>query len=244
MATSQNGWPASPNKESIDIGTPKVPDTDVDFPQGVKNGDVTTVLMYVASQFHHNVEPLHDGWCWGYFYRVIEGSSTLSNHSSGTAIDLNAPDHPMGRRGTFSSAQVMQIRRILKTCGGVVRWGGDYSSRPDEMHFEIVGTPQAVSRLAVTLRSLVPPTPPTTHLVQKGDTGTEVEHYQHFLRETFPAYRTEVTVKQGELITVDGDFGDQTEAWVKEFQKRTSLDQDGIIGPLTHQKMKEYGYQY
>jgi peptidoglycan hydrolase-like protein with peptidoglycan-binding domain len=236
---SQNGWPA--NRDPKVIGVVLFGVAGVTFPQGVKDGDVKTVLGYVAHQFHNTVEPLHAGWCWGYDYRPIDGYTTLSNHSSGTAIDINAPDHPMGKSGTFNAEQVAAIGKILAFCGGVVRWGGNYSGRKDEMHFEIVGTPQAVARLAVKIGT---PAPQPTHLVQKGDTGLEVTHYQQFLHDEFPAYRDAVTVMTGEVIKVDGDFGDQTEAWVKEFQKRTDLDQDGIIGPKTHDKMKEYGYKY
>lgn len=90
------------------------------------------------------------------------------------------------------------------------------------------------------------PTPPqsSSHVVQKGDKGTEVTHIQTFFRDVFPAYRWTVTVKRGQLIGVDGDFGDQTEAWVKLFQKKTMLKQDGIVGPITAAKMKRYGYKY
>jgi peptidoglycan hydrolase-like protein with peptidoglycan-binding domain len=246
MTTSQNGWPASPDKAALGIVNPTVPNTNVKFPQGVLAGDVATVLMYVASQFHHNVEPLVAGSCWGYYYKKIEDSNTISNHASGTAIDINAESHPMGRSGTFRPAQVVQIRKILSFCGGVVRWGGDYTGRKDEMHWEINTNAAAVSRLAQRIKLATPdPQPPVqVHTVQKGDKGTEVEHIQQFLHDEFPAYRNDVDVKRGELITVDGDFGDQTEAWVKEFQNRTSLDVDGIVGPKTFAKMREYGYKY
>jgi hypothetical protein len=162
MANSQNGWPASSSKGAIGIIDAKVPGTNVNFPQGVKGGDVATVLMYVAEQFHKTVEPLRDGWCWGFHYKQIEGSTTLSNHASGTAIDLNAPEHPMGKSNTFDSKQVSAIRKILSYCGGVVRWGGDYKQRPDEMHFEINDDAAAVKKLADKIRNDKKiPKPPT-----------------------------------------------------------------------------------
>lgn len=153
MTVSQNGWNAGPKTE-INIVSPKVPGTNVDFPQGVLAGDVETVLMYVAAEFHRTVEPLRDGWCWGYFYKNIEGSKELSNHASGTAIDLNAPEHPMGVANTFSSAQVAAIRKILTFLEGVVRWGGDYSGRKDDMHFEINKGASEVARVARKIRAL------------------------------------------------------------------------------------------
>jgi hypothetical protein len=150
MTTSRNGWTASDNPSAIGVVKPTV--AGVDFPNGVRGGDVATVLMYVAGQFHRTVESLHDGWCWGYYYKKIEGSGDISNHASGTAIDLNAPNHVMGKSGTFNAAQRTAIRNILHTCEGVVRWGGDYTGRKDEMHFEIVGTQEEVARVAERLR--------------------------------------------------------------------------------------------
>jgi len=157
VTTSQNGWPASANRAAIGIVTPKL-SNGVDFPNGVKGGDVETVLMYVASEFNRTVEQLRDGWCWGYAYKTIEGSNTLSNHSSGTAIDLNAPNHPMGKSDTFNATQREAIRRILNYCEGVVRWGGNYSGRKDDMHFEISANAASVARVAAKIKG--PQAPP------------------------------------------------------------------------------------
>lgn len=150
MTNSQNGWPASSNKAQINIVDANV--YGVHFPGGVRGGDVEHVLMYVAQKFHETVEALHSGWCWGYYYKQISGSNSLSNHASGTAIDLNAPNHPMGKSGTFNATQKAAILKILAACEGVVRWGGNYTGRKDEMHFEIVGNAQATARVAAKLR--------------------------------------------------------------------------------------------
>lgn len=180
MTTSQNGWTASSDKASLGIVSPKVPGTVVDFPQGVRGGDVETVLMYVAEQFHKTVEPLKDGECWGYLYRAISGSASLSNHASGTAIDLNAHAHPMGSANTFTAAKVAAIRAILAFCEGVVRWGGDFSGRKDDMHFEIDKGAADVARVAKKIRALgappapKPPTkPPVEKLTVDGDLGAK-----------------------------------------------------------------------
>ena len=147
MVNSQNGWPASSNRAAI--GTdPNFNVAGVTFPGGVKSGAVTVVLGYVAQQFHSRVESLVKGWCWGWSYRDIRGSNTTSNHGSASAIDCNAPNHPLGVRGTFSAAQVRTIHQILNEVDNVVRWGGDYSGRVDEMHFEINASAAAVQRVA------------------------------------------------------------------------------------------------
>src|SRR5690606_41887003 len=55
--------------------------------------------------------------------------------------------------GTFSTAQVPAGRQILSVCEGVVRWGGDYKSRADEMHFEINAGAAAGRGMADTIRN-------------------------------------------------------------------------------------------
>lgn len=147
MPTSQNGWPASSDKASIGVNSGFAP-CGVTFPGGCKGGDVETVLGYLATQFHLRVEPLVPGWNWGYTYKEISGSSTLSNHASATALDTNAPDHGYGGSGTFTSAQVSAIRAILAEVSPAVRWGGDYSGTKDEMHWEINANSSTVADVA------------------------------------------------------------------------------------------------
>jgi D-alanyl-D-alanine carboxypeptidase-like protein len=64
----------------------------------------------------------------------------LSNHASGTAVDLNADRHPLGTSPskTFNKDQIAEIHKILAETGHLVRWGGDYTGRQDPMHFEIL----------------------------------------------------------------------------------------------------------
>jgi len=159
MSTSYNGWPASPDKNEINI----VPFGDkygLPFPGGVRGGDVAIVLGYVAVQLHERVEPCVAGWDWGYNYRAnVNNPATLSCHSSGTAIDYNAPNHPNGAKGTFTSAQVAVIRDILVEVGGAVQWGGDYTGTTDEMHFEIIVDADYLHSVAITLPTPDGPAP-------------------------------------------------------------------------------------
>lgn len=223
MATAQNGWPASANRATIGVD-PDFAVAGVKFPGGVKSGDVATVLGYVAAQFHNRVEPLISGWCWGWAYRDVVGGSSLSNHSAGCAIDVNAPNHPLGKKGTFSAAQEGEIRRILNECHGVIRWGGTYSGRVDEMHFEVVGNVAAVANAARTLGGTSTPAPaPTPTLLQRGSRGEPVERLQRVLNAWYPWIN----------LTEDGIYGPATEAAVRELQRRAGIGVDGIAGPKT-----------
>lgn len=68
---------------------------------------------------------------------------------------------------------------------------------------------------------------------------------QKGMRKLFPAYRWRVKVKRGQLITADGYDGPQTEAWVKEFQRRERLPQTGDYGwgSPTAWRLKGYGIE-
>lgn len=85
--------------------------------------------------------------------------------------------------------------------------------------------------------------PSPSNLLRYGDRGDAVRKVQDFLRHNFPAYKDSVSWLHGQLIGVDGVFGHQTEAWVREFQRRTGILADGIVGPQTRGKMRNYGFR-
>lgn len=150
MAISQNSWTVIfENGPALDYCPPII--------GKVRAGDVKEVFAYLLREFDQNVEDVQEGRDdWGWAVRPVRGqTSGYSNHASATAIDINAIQHGRGKRGTFSAAQVREIRKILAYLEGVVRWGGDYPanlSLPDEMHFEINAGAAAVKRVADKIR--------------------------------------------------------------------------------------------
>ena len=146
---SQNGWPASANQRKIGIKVFKVPGTKRKMRL---QKDAGVILAAFAAEFHAQVEPIDEGQFddWAYAYREVRGSdSDLSNHSSGTAIDLNATKHPLGAENTFTKQQVKNIRFLTNKYG--LRWGGDYKTRKDEMHWEIIETPDEVKQRIIDM---------------------------------------------------------------------------------------------
>lgn len=150
MSTSQNGWPAL-------VSTSRLLYT-WNLPGGtrlrLRNGSAGFLLCHLALWFDQKVEDLEEPVLddWGYAYRPVRGyTSTLSNHASGTAMDLNATDHPLGVDHTFTAAEVSAIHERLKLYRGAIRWGGDYSGRKDLMHFEINATLPACEKVAKRL---------------------------------------------------------------------------------------------
>lgn len=149
VARSQNGFPAN----VVDMTRVyEIPKTDRYI--RLRKGPTGFMLAHFATWFDKKIEKVDQGvWDeWGYAERPIRGSEETSNHASGTAMDLNATKHPMGVRGTFTPKQTAMIRRRLKLYRGCIRWGGDYSNRADEMHFEINKPFEAVRRRWKVLR--------------------------------------------------------------------------------------------
>ena len=247
MAVSQNGWSA--NDVSLT--------TSISVPGGklrVRKGGVAVIMQFIAEQFHSKVEPLKWPGNWGYAERPIRGGSSLSNHASGTAIDLNAPAHWLGARGTFTSRQVKEIRKILAACEGTIRWGGDYKSRADEMHFEIVKGSSEVNRVAKKLRgklqgSSIPA------IEGGGSGGSSGNKYGDPKKKYTVGSRvmklysagTDVTWLQKKLKAlkrytggeVDGYYGPAVKSAVKHYQESRGLSADGIAGKNTIQALKE-----
>jgi hypothetical protein len=148
---SANGWTASKVRAEIGIESFPIPGTKVKLACAKA---VAPLLVGFATEFHELIEPIDEGTLddWGYAYRDVRGSTTtLSNHSSGTAIDLNATQHPLGKAGTFPAEKVPMIRALAKKYG--LLWGGDYRNRKDEMHFEVILTPAKAAALIKKLEN-------------------------------------------------------------------------------------------
>lgn len=139
---SSNGWPASKDPAVIGVKSYPIPGTSIKIRLAEK---VAPLLVALAAEWHKLIEPIDAGTLdtWGFAFRPIRGQTeTLSNHSSGTAIDFSANAHPLGQRNTFNNEQEVIIRQIVAKYG--CKWGGDYKNRADEMHVEINLTPKEV----------------------------------------------------------------------------------------------------
>lgn len=238
---SQNGWSA--NDRTL-IASYSVPGTTRKF--AVRKGDVSVVLIDVAAWIHANIEPIDTGTFddWGYAERVVRGSqSVVSNHASGTAIDINALQHVMGVRGSWG-ANAAKIRARLKSYDGVIRWGEDYTGRPDGMHFEVNAGSAAVAKVANKIRhgELGDGTAPTSGVYCRYKDRTDnVLNLQRFMISTFPSYNPYLAT---------GYYGDATTRGVLEFQRRTGVtNADGsapdgkTVGERTLLKLREHGFK-
>lgn len=161
MSQSVNGWNVLQPGSSLLHRWP-VPEWDDDKPDRgftLRRGSVGFLLVHLATWFHDEIERLDTGtWDeWGHAVRPITRTNLYSNHSSGTAVDLNATRHPyhVPVSRTFTKQQIERIRGRLRLYDDVIEWGGDWSPEwVDGMHFEIApGT--AMDDIEVVARRLM-----------------------------------------------------------------------------------------
>lgn len=77
------------------------------------------------------------------------------------------------------------------------------------------------------------PLPDSGVYARYGDRNDRVLRLQQFMTTHFPGYNP---------YRPTGFFGEATRAGVEEFQRRTGLVADGVVGPQTLAKLKEFGF--
>ncbi|MEU3348177.1 hypothetical protein ABZ723_24870 [Streptomyces sp. NPDC006700] len=127
---SANGWPVVSEAAAHHVEGSPATLTAVD-------GDVATVLLYVARRFHYEIDSLGKGDIHGHTTRTAVVADYESNHLSATAISIRPAMYPAGAADCLFPQQVAVVRDILTECEGVVRWGGDDKTAPQQGHFQI-----------------------------------------------------------------------------------------------------------
>lgn len=250
MLTSYNGWTASPNPADFGGIEPLVI-AGRSFLPGVRKGAVHTVFTYYFTDYDALVERLALGSPaadeWGFFYRLNRNANNLSCHASATAGDANATLHPNGKWGTVTARQAATIRDLCKAkYRGLIRWGGDFTGTPDEMHHEIIGTPGQIADLANLLEKGVsagqsnlpsPVTAPAPWLMLPAVRSRPLSFQRWF--NAYPFRPAILPV----ISPLANNFGPQTEAALKKVQARYGLVADGIDGPLTKRLLWDLGWR-
>lgn len=136
MLYSQNGYPVVDDRAQLkayDVGGTTF---------WLHPGAPGWLLWHFLTWFDANIRDINagalDDWSWA--VRPIRGATdVISNHSSGTAADVDATRWPLGAEPTayLTPAEIARVHTQLMTYGGAIRWGGDYTGRKDPMHFEI-----------------------------------------------------------------------------------------------------------
>ena len=124
------------------------------------------------------------GWTWGWACRPIAGTATASNHSWGTAVDINAPVNPRRSKGLRMITDLPPaVVKLWKDNG--FRWGGDYSW-PDPMHMEFMGNVgearERAARLQAFLGAAAPLPPALKPVPTTADQRGRLTELQRILR--------------------------------------------------------------
>lgn len=143
---SINGWDVITSRSDKRLKMKIVPGSNVKL---TVRAEVLPLFLALAADFHKEVASLRNGECGGYAFRkALQGKGAYSDHSSGTAVDLNWNHEgkmgPNGGMKTMTEAQVKACAEIKKRYkvviwGGDKKRGGDYSSPAswDPMHYAL-----------------------------------------------------------------------------------------------------------
>ncbi|KHE71681.1 peptidoglycan-binding protein [Halobacillus sp. BBL2006] len=136
-----------------------------------------------------------------------------SIHNKGRAIDFFLVSKD-GRTALWKvDERWHRVGAIGKSLG--FSWGGDWKTFKDYPHLELASQKS------------------TSTVLKRGDQGKVVKQLQQQLNQLGYSLG-----KYG----VDGSFGRITELAVSQFQKDAKITVDGIAGPITRKKLKEFVY--
>ncbi|TFV83169.1 M15 family metallopeptidase [Blastococcus sp. CT_GayMR16] len=159
MVSSQNGFSAN-DRSQVETyligGKTKV---------ALRKGAPGWLLQHLGNWFDANIRDIDPGILddWGYAERPIRGGTELSNHASGTALDVDATKWPLGVEPTkyLTKDEIAKLKDHLTLYEGAIRWGGDYTGRKDPMHFEINRDEAFCARIQAKLLAAPGYTPPS-----------------------------------------------------------------------------------
>jgi hypothetical protein len=180
-------------------------------------------LRLVLLQIEQQLPDIHDslGHVGMLCARLVRGSTTsISNHSWGTAIDLTL-DSKLDQRGDgLVQEGLVRIAPIFNQHDWF--WGAGFGTE-DAMHFEC--SDELIRKWAQqgVFGSAAQADKPA--LLMLGDRGPEVIKLQIALN------------KAGAHLMVDGDFGRNTQVALMTFQAARGLVADGVAGPQTLQAL-------
>jgi peptidoglycan hydrolase-like protein with peptidoglycan-binding domain len=215
-----------------------------------KLGNVKPETRSIAKELYDKAKAAgHEIWfMWGM------GSDV--EHGSGLALDLMVHNEAAGdwvRNYIWANRSRLRLKHVIweqhitstVVSPGVRRLMGDRGN-PTANHYDHVHAWFFAGSYRAPSGSTAPKPPASSPhaTIKEGTKDTALTRkLQEFFRRVFPGYRSSVSVKRNVVISVDGDFGPQTTAWVKEFQERTGLKKDGIVGPATWTKLRSFGFR-
>lgn len=152
MATAQNGWVGIESASSPLLHVWRIPCKGGIREVPLRRGSAGFLLCHFAMWWDDTISPVMGGIFdeWGWDFRYIGNSDTLSNHAPGTALDIDATEYPQGRYN-LTQHQRSLIARRMSFFKGTLAHGAFYRTTVDEMHVEIAEPMESVQRMARSL---------------------------------------------------------------------------------------------
>lgn len=191
-----------------------------------------------------------DGWIGDTAHSARKSDHNPDYSSGGVvrAIDVDKDGIDVDRvlAAVLSDPRVSYVIYNRRIWGGS-KWRAYTGSNPHEKHIHISlkHTKAAEAKTSWGLTKTAPAKPaskpstakPTSakRVLSKGCSGSDVLALQKGMNKAFPSYAK---------FKVDGKFGDYTVKIVKEFQRRTGLKADGVIGENTRAKLAQFGVKF
>ena len=154
---SQNGWPASADRNAIGVKNFLIEGANQHF---AMCSAAAPVLAAFLKEFNTMIETINKPGAvfddWGWHFALIPNTQDLSNHCSGTAIDVNATKHVWkSPTSGFTPVQEAMIDGLTRKYG--IRWGWRYAHGfKDPMHYEIIETPVQVKARIAKMKLPIP----------------------------------------------------------------------------------------
>ena len=137
MTTTRNGFTV------VKLGSPHLVTITVGGRKFTVKREAATAFKRLLT-FVNAVEPFSEaGYDGGYAYRAVRGNTQAwSEHAAGTAVDVNASQHPMQYRHQYEGWSALQVRMLhwylaTTATGRLFKWGAEFTTRHDPMHFEV-----------------------------------------------------------------------------------------------------------
>jgi D-alanyl-D-alanine carboxypeptidase/Putative peptidoglycan binding domain len=262
VGISLNGWAAPPAR----LATGTVPGTKKKV---TLQADVLPLFLALLADIHKTVVAIDVPGALGpdgYELRDARASSGISNHGSGTAVDVRYDLMKADRKKHLTDAQTAACHKLLDKyvdANGrrIFGWGGDWKlgTYMDEMHWEIaqswaVGahgrktTMQDVKNVIARLKiqpdgtvqglAVVPAKPVTTPVAQKPVLVKAIPPFLGTMKIGFQGDQVKA-IQIGLGIPADGKFGPVTALAVKKYQRvhPTLWPADGVVGPRTYKML-------
>lgn len=205
-----------------------------------KLGRVTPATKSIALEVFNAAKAAgHDIWfMWGY-----DPNTRNVEHHSGRALDFMVRNEAAGdfvRNYIWANRARLRLRHVIweqhitstVVKPGVRRKMSDRGNATQN-HYDHVHAwffdgsyqpPKTASKPVSSARTL--------KLVNPRLRGDDVKRLQTGLKRVFPAYAGR--------LDLDGVYGPNTEAAVKEFQRRSGLTADGMVGPKTRSALAKH----